>query len=102
VVGETVRIVDHAAGDGVVRDVEFEGCTIVGPAVLLPRADVTIGDCRFDAELPGLFWTVSPGATASGGIGLENCVFRGCRFERVGLGGTPEEVRQLMKGFDVG
>lgn len=99
VVGETVRIAEHAGGEGVLRDMEFEGCTIMGPAVLVPLRGVEIGDCRFDAGPDRLFWT-TPGQPPAGGIGLENCAFRTCRFENVGLGGTPESIRQLMKGFD--
>jgi hypothetical protein len=100
VVGETLRIADYARDEGVVRDMEFEDCTVRGPAVLVPLRGVEIGDCRFDADLERLFWTTSPGEPPAGGIGLENCIFRTCRFEKVGLGGTPESIRQLIKGFD--
>jgi hypothetical protein len=91
--GETVRItdlLDDSVGD-VVEDILFQGCEIVGPAVVVPIAtefdDCTWGTVGTDSD--ALFWELREGRQAlDGAIGLRRCRFERCNFTRVGVAGT--------------
>lgn len=103
----TIHIADFArevAGlnwkDAVINDRVFEDCHIVGPAVLVPMNTGRVGgftfvDCRWD-ESTTAFWVPAENIeqALTGIVGLEDSVFRECRFTRVGVLMSVEEVRE--------
>jgi hypothetical protein len=86
-----IRIVDLAVTDEVIEDVQFEGCTIIGPAILGLIDNNDFISPIFDApSLDGFFWPVAPErGPVVGVIGIRNCRFYSCRFQRVGLAAEP-------------
>ena len=93
----TVYIADFArevAGlswnDAVIKDRIFEECYIVGPAVLVPMntGDLTghtfVGDDQWWEESGNAFWApTSDPVQLTGIVGLQDCVFRNCRYKRL-------------------
>lgn len=110
----TVYIADFArevAGlswnDAVVKNRTFEECYIIGPAVLVPMntGDLTgptfVGDDQWWEEGENAFWAPTSDPIAfTGIIGLQDCVFRNCRYRRVGILMSEEELRQWKKEAD--
>lgn len=86
--------------DAVVNDRVFEDCHIIGPAILVPMNTGRVGgftfvDCRWDERIAA-FWAPAENIEQAftGIVGLEDSVFRECRFTRVGVLMSVEEVRQ--------
>lgn len=96
-VSEVVRIADLATVNPVIDGHSFENCLIVGPAVLLAMDGTSIEGCDLGGDPIALFWLVDPDLRSKilGAIGIQNCSFRGCRFENIGLAG-PEELRTML------
>jgi len=106
----TVHIADFARevadlrwGDTVIEGRTFEDCYILGPAILVPlnTGDLTghvfVGDDQW-YEQDSTFWSASSVTDYYAGvIGLENCVFRNCRYKRVGILVPEEEIRRAKK-----
>jgi hypothetical protein len=74
----------------------FEGCDIIGPAVLAILNNVTITYNQFDGDLGAIIWEVPISRErVIGAIGVQNCTFNRCRFIRIGLAGPPEFISKL-------
>lgn len=99
---EIVRIADLAVVDGMVRNRTFINCLVVGPAVLAPLEGTSIENNIFTTpDARAMFWIIEPNRPEIvGAVGLENCQFEECRFERIGFAG-PEDVRAAFLGMGV-
>jgi hypothetical protein len=97
---EVIRISDLATTTDVVASMTFENCVITGPAVLVPLAGTQFISSAFEAPDPeSMLWEIAPTRRYTvGAIGLLNCVFRGCRFTRIGFGGPREALEQFTAG----
>lgn len=84
------------AGDynnAVVKNRVFEDCRIYGPAVFYPKAvpdilaQVFVGGSKWSEGRNRVFWIPCPKNHPDlvGIIGLEDCIFRDCRFTQVGV-----------------
>jgi len=87
---KVIRTADLAMQDFVVRSRTFEDCQIYGPAVIYGRR------CNFygghaDGDSESSFIETS-NRTVNGVILFEDCVFRDCRFHKIGFIGTPDQV----------
>lgn len=110
----TVYIADFAReaadlswADAVIKNRIFEECYIVGPAVLVPMntGDLTghvfVGDDQRWEEGGHAFWAPTADLLKLTGIvGLEDCLFRNCRYRRVGVLMSEEELRQRRREAD--
>lgn len=96
-VSEVVRLADLATVNPVIDGHNFENCLIVGPAVMLVMSGTAIEGCDLGGDAVSIFWLVNPEVRNAvlGAIGVQNCSFRGCRFQNVGLAG-PEELRTML------
>ncbi|TWH75353.1 hypothetical protein JD78_03909 [Modestobacter roseus] len=93
---QLVRIADLTVLEDVIRDVRFESCVIVGPAVLGLIDDVTLSGCRFNAPGPdALLWPVSASRGSVGAVGLVNVEFRNCELQRIGIAVPEEQIEQF-------
>ena len=61
----------------------FNDCQIVGPAVLFVIEGNNFNDSTFEAK--EVFNVAEPDRPYYGVIGLYNCTFEKCRFERIGI-----------------
>jgi hypothetical protein len=97
---EVIRISDLATTTDIVTDMTFENCVITGPAVVLPLAGTQFISSAFEAPDPeSMLWEIAPARRYTvGAIGLLNCIFRGCRFTRIGFGGPREALEQFRSG----
>lgn len=91
-----ISIRDLLEHDGAVSDRTFEDCYIDGPAVVYPY------QCQFNKPvfvtnvIESLLWELSPNQEAViGAIELRRCVFRRCRFNRIGIVGPPDFIASL-------
>lgn len=95
-----VRIPDLAVTDDVLRDLTFENCTIVGPAVLALLESTTISGCTWDGPFDAFAWPIPEGRPwVIGAIGLVNVSFYGCRFQRIGLAFPESQNAAIRAGF---
>jgi hypothetical protein len=93
------RIVDLAREEDLIRNRTFEDCTIYGPAVLFPIGNFGgFLNCSFGVQSAReLSWPLeNTERHYHGAIGLEGCVFRRCRFVRIGLAAT-DAMRQNIE-----
>lgn len=74
----------------VLRGFTFEGCKLLGPAVLVPVGP----DLTFDGNTlaPQGFWEVPQGRIYIGSIGIMECRFQGCDFSEIGLAGDRDFI----------
>ncbi len=76
--------------DAVLHDLTFVECRIIGPAVVVDMVTESTADkfpdCTYD-EGTASHWApdFSIEQRYTGIVGLEDCLFRGCRFSRVGF-----------------
>lgn len=90
---EIIRIAELATTADVLRELVFEDCEIVGPAVLLILGSTQLLESSIDG--PNAVWDLDPNRGYIGGIGIEACLFQRCVFRRVGFGGHPDLIAQL-------
>ncbi|MEM9652256.1 MAG: hypothetical protein AAGA65_09190 [Actinomycetota bacterium] len=98
---EAIRITDLAVVTPVLEGYRFSNCSIHGPAVLIPRGEVWIQDCSWNAPgLDSIFWTIEPDREiVIGAIALVDTMFVGCRFDGIGIAGTADDKTNIMDGF---
>jgi hypothetical protein len=95
---DVVRLSDLAVVANVLKEYVFEDCLILGPAVVMPLGSTSIVDCDLGGKPQALLWIVEPDRDfIIGSIGLKDCSFRSCAFQRVGFAG-PEEFRNILLG----
>jgi hypothetical protein len=96
---QTVRIAEVAADTDAIVKMEFERCTILGPAVLIPSGS-RFFRCSFAGTPEDLIWDIDPNRDeALGGIWLENCSFTECAFVRIGFGFVPERAQEFREAL---
>lgn len=100
--GETIAIgglppavPDHVVIEGYV----FEDCTILGPAVLVFVGEQTRWDAPHfvTSSEDALFWELPPRefVKPAGAVAISGCVFRRCRFERITLAASADDLAQM-------
>ena len=83
----------------IISDRTIEDCEIRGPAMIALLGGVTIASSTFDGNIESLFVEVVDKRTILGAIGLQDCVFRRCRFVAIGIIGTREQIEMAKQGF---
>jgi hypothetical protein len=96
---ETVRIAELTVVTDMLDNLRFENCQIIGPAVLVLLDHITMSNCSFDAPDPNsMFWIIPPDRPGVvGAVGVVNCEFFSCQFQRVGFAG-PVELKARFEG----
>lgn len=87
---QTLRITDLTVTETVLHGLTFEGCHLIGPAVLALLNDITMSENSFEGPPDAVIWEVPEGRVLLGVIGLDNCAFYGCRFTNVSLALPPD------------
>lgn len=82
----------------IIKDKTFEDCTLVGPAVLAPRGTTVLQNNNFEGPLSSFVYEIPEERFVIGIIGLEDCVVRRCRFEKIGLMGPSGFSRVVAEG----
>ena len=77
----------------------IEDCEIRGPAMIALLGGTTITSGTFDGDIGSLFVEVVDKRYILGAIGLQDCVFRRCRFVAIGIIGTREQFEMLKQAF---
>ena len=80
---------------------QFSNCRIIGPAVLVLLHHVEMLHCSWDAPgLEAVFWEIPQGRDyVVGAVGIASCTFSNCRFEQIGIAGSPELREQIAQAF---
>ncbi|MBN0975438.1 MULTISPECIES: hypothetical protein [unclassified Gordonia (in: high G+C Gram-positive bacteria)] len=94
---QIVRVTDLTVTRDLIADIRFENCVVFGPAVFVMLESVAINNCTFDAPLDDWFWPMKPERRVIGAVGLQNCVFEGCRFTRIGFAGTDDVYEMFAR-----
>jgi hypothetical protein len=72
----------------------FEDCDIFGPAVIwMSRAWLV--DCTIVDDGQAIFIPCDEERAPAGTIAVEECLFRRCRFQSIGIAGSPDDLRQF-------
>jgi hypothetical protein len=100
---ESFYITQMLPGSGGLRRRVFENCRIHGPAILAPMNTGHVGGYSFVgcawAENEDAFWQIPPSSgEIVGVVALEDCIFRGCYFVKVGLMVTPGDYDRVIEG----
>lgn len=86
--GLSIRLTDLVY-EQEIRGRTFEACDLYGPIVIFANGPGMINDCDFVAPQEATFIEVSPDQKVLTGVVLApDCVFRRCRFTRVGIMGS--------------
>lgn len=95
--GEVIRLAELTVTTNVLNGLTFINCSVVGPGVLVPVANVSFQHCSWGSpDLQAIFWLIEPGRTfVVGGIGVQDCTFSACRFDQVGVAGD-EGLRKIL------
>lgn len=97
--GIALRIANLAESTDVLDGFEFRNCTLIGPAVLLALSDIAVVANTFDGDFDALLWEIPvTRRRIIGAIGLRNCSFIGCTFQRIGFAGSPEFIAAFRRG----
>jgi len=100
--GRIIQLMDLIAPGArpVISNRTIEDCEIRGPAMIGLLGGVNLDDNNFDgANIDELFVEVLENRIIIGAIGLKDCVFRRCRFIKIGIIGTKEQIKEAKKGF---
>jgi hypothetical protein len=93
---QVVRISDLVVTQDLLEGYEFTNCIIIGPAIFVAIGDTSILNSSFAGDSESIFWVVEPQRPhLIGAIGLKDCEFDGCRFDRVGFAGPAEMKASL-------
>ena len=98
-----IRLTDLVfPGDPVVRDKTFVRCRFIGPAVVC-FLDGNVVQGGFERDQRGgwdsILFEVAEGRVILGPIGFQRCTFRECRFNWVGIMGTPKDIQNLREAI---
>ena len=98
--GETVRLHDLVGEKApIIREKTFEDCDLLGPAMIWVSGTGAFISCGFDGDPDSLFVEIPEQRPLMSVIQMHDCVFRTCRFNRVGIIGLPEDIANWRKGF---
>jgi len=96
---QLVRITDLAVTSDTIEGVTFEGCQIVGPAVIALLHSNMIRS-TIDGNVDAVIWPIATSRQwVIGGIALVNCTVANCRLERIGLAVPEAEVEQVRRSL---
>ena len=90
-----LRLADLVGPDSILRDQVFEDCDIYGPAILASIGQGVGGfdSCTWEAPTAeSILFEVPDGRVGVGMMGVVNCVFKRCRFYKIGLMGPPAQI----------
>lgn len=95
---ETVRLRDVVNEDGLLVDKTFIDCTVIGPAVLIAQGEGTVIDAPTfivdgTATEDAVYIKAKRGQKFTGFVGVKDCLFRRCRFIRVALVVSDEQMQ---------
>jgi hypothetical protein len=102
---EFARAREESPFQWTLKDMLFEDCTIIGPAVITTGApDAFLIE---DPVFPGLgddrwavLWRLDPEQdVVIGAIGVSGCAFVRCSFYGVGFAAGPETIQELLSAF---
>jgi energy-coupling factor transporter transmembrane protein EcfT len=99
--GRIIHLMDLLAPGAkpIITNRTIEDCEIRGPAMVVLLGRVTIANDIFDGDIDSLFVEIADERWIFGAIGLQDCVFRRCRFTAIGIIGTKEQIKEAKQGF---
>lgn len=83
--------------------IEFEDCTIFGPAILFPFNGVSMLDCVWmlphEASIGAMLWPLDPDErpVVTGVIFMNDCTFTRCEMVDVGLAGRADRLEAIRR-----
>lgn len=99
--GLSFRITDLARDENIIRNKVFEDCNIFGPAVISLVFQNSLSYCNFQGSSPDSIFIEIQQNQATGAILFFNCIFRRCRFSKIGFIGKKNEIKLLKEGFNL-
>lgn len=83
---EIVRLPDLAIASDILEGLTFKNCMVVGPAVIAPVGALNLSDMVFSASIEEmLILAPETRVLPKGVIGIKDCSFEGCRFDRLSI-----------------
>jgi hypothetical protein len=98
-----IRLSDLVGQDSIIRDRTFEDCEINGPMVVMSTGQGVGGfhKCTWNGESDPVFIRAAE-PRVGGVVGLEDCIFRRCRFFNVAIMHSPSAtVPEWKTGFGI-
>ena len=91
-----------AATGGVLTDVTFERCRIVGPALIATMDTDVVHTTLGAPDARSFFWYIPPERVQAGMLGvtrLRRCVICECNLENIGMGVTDAMLPKIREAF---
>jgi len=98
-----IRLGDLVEHDSIIRNRTLEDCEVHGPMVVMSTGKGVGGfdNCTWNGE-PDATFIITAEPQVGGVVGLENCVFRRCRFFNVAIMTSPDDdVPEWKAGFGI-
>jgi hypothetical protein len=92
-----VNLAEEADGGGMIQHRKFVHALILGPAVIAPLNRVNFLTNEFQGDSDALFIELAEDRQVIGVIGLQDVTFEECRFEGVGIAGTPDTIAHFRR-----
>jgi hypothetical protein len=96
-----IRISDLAREESIIRNKTFDNCQIYGPAMIVPRNCIKMGQLTLAEIDPNGVFIETKNRTASGVIWLDNCVIKDCTFHKISFIGSLADLKSVKKDFGI-
>jgi hypothetical protein len=95
-----IRVCEFVGHDGAIRGLTFRRCDVQGPAVIVFRGEVAMTDSTWDGTAEAILWEIAPHRDEiAGAVLIEDCIFEGCTFRRLGIADGPEMMANIRRQF---
>jgi hypothetical protein len=99
--GGVVYLTDYAETNGILDGFSFEGCHVMGPAVMVVQGEFDLVNNTIEGDLDAFLWEIKPERErVSGAIVVKDTTFEGCTFTNVGLAGYPDFIEEVRQGVE--
>jgi len=99
---QKILICELARDELTIRNKIFEDCELIGPAmILLTGSAGLMAHSSFEGSFEKTVIVVQEGRFLVGAVAFEDCVFRRCKFLKVGIIAIASQEEMFRKGFGV-
>lgn len=99
--GGDIYLADLARDNGVLEGFHFEGCHVMGPAVIVVQGEFDLVNNTIEGDPDAFLWELQPDRErVTGAILVKDTTFERCKFTNVGLAGYSDFIEQVRQGVE--
>lgn len=99
---EKILICELASDKPVVKDKTFEDCELIGPAMIFLTGSTFMVNSSFEGSFEKTVLILREKRWLMGVVAFEDCIFKRCKFLKVGIIASPGQEEKYRKGFGEG